>query len=49
MGKIVENMAIEGADPKPPAIVEIVVVDDSEPELEVEESGSKVIAELAPL
>ena len=47
MGKIPENMATKGANPKPQVLAEIVV-DDSEPESELEEPGSEV-AELAPL
>jgi len=42
-------MAAKVADSESSVLVEIEVVDDSEPESEVEESGPKVVAELAPL
>ena len=49
MGKILESMTVKIADPEPPVLVEIKVVNDSEPEPEVKESGLEVAAELAPL
>ena len=49
VGKILENMTAKGVDPEPPTLVETEVIENLEPELEVEESGSEVVIELAPL
>jgi len=42
-------MTAKGVDPEPPTLVETEVIENLEPELEVEESGSEVVIELAPL
>ena len=44
MGKILESMVATVADPEPSVLVETKVVDDPEPELEVEESGQKLLS-----